>query len=66
MGQVRLHGQAERPHRSVHRIADANDSLGDGIPISNSPSLIAQQPKPSRSDSAETASRRPMPAHYIA
>jgi hypothetical protein len=32
MSQVRLRGQAERPHRSAHRIPDASDSLGDAIP----------------------------------
>jgi hypothetical protein len=31
MGQVRLHGQAERPQRPPHRIPDPHDPLGDAI-----------------------------------
>jgi len=32
VGQVRLHGQAERPQRPAHRVPDPHDPLGDAIP----------------------------------
>jgi hypothetical protein len=32
VGQVRLHGQAERPQRPPHRVPDPYDPLGDAIP----------------------------------
>jgi hypothetical protein len=32
VGQVRLHGQAERPQRPPHRVPDPHDPLGDAIP----------------------------------
>jgi hypothetical protein len=32
VGQVRLHGQAERPQRPPHRVPDPHDPSGDAIP----------------------------------
>jgi hypothetical protein len=32
VGQVRLHGQAERPQRPPHRVPDPLDPRGDAIP----------------------------------
>ena len=44
VGQVRLHGQVERPQRPPHRVPDPHDPLGDAIAGQRLPSLIPQHP----------------------
>ena len=46
VGQVRLHGQAERSQRPPHRVPDPNDPLGDAIPDQRFAFAHPQQPSP--------------------
>ena len=45
VGQVRLHGQAERPQRPAHRIPDPHDPLSDAVPGQQLAFAHPQQPR---------------------